>query len=169
MSRKLDRIDQKIIAILQRDARITNQALAGIICLSPRACLDRVKKLERDGIIQQYSVYINFEELADNITVFAEVTMRDQRTGTQINFELRMRDTPEVISCHLVSGSFDYLVRLVCQDFEHYKVLTSRWLDETTLGVARVVSLPQIQTIKETYGIPIQVLYPRVTSEEIDE
>ncbi len=158
MSRELDRTDQRILAILRQDGRITNQALAEKVHLSPRACLDRVRKLERDGVIRSYCAIIDAQSIGRSVTVFAEVTLRDQGAATQRNFEQRMRDTPEVVSCHLVSGTFDYLVRLACRDLEHYRTLTSQWIDEAPLGVARVASAPELQTVKETYGIPVEIL-----------
>ncbi len=154
MTKPLDRIDLKILAILQQDGRITNQALSEQVNLSARACLERVKHLEQEGFITGYRAAINPLHLP-HVTVLAEVTLKDQRQTTMQEFQRRVRDCPEVVACYLVSGQYDYLVRFACPSIEHYRDLTNRWIDDLTLGVARIVSNTQLQTIKEFSGFPL--------------
>jgi len=155
MTKPLDRIDLKILAILQHDGRITNQALSEQVNLSARACLERVKHLEQEGFITGYRAHINPLHLPHIVTVFAEVTLKDQRQTTMQEFQRRMRDCPEVIACYLISGQYDYLVRFACPSIEHYRDLTNRWIDDLTLDVARIVSNTELQTIKEFSGLPL--------------
>ncbi|TAK89844.1 MAG: Lrp/AsnC family transcriptional regulator [Burkholderiaceae bacterium] len=154
MTKPLDRIDLKILAILQQDGRITNQALSEQVNLSARACLERVKHLEQEGFIIGYRAAINPLHLP-HVTVLAEVTLKDQRQTTMQEFQRRVRDCPEVIACYLVSGQYDYLLRFACPSIEHYRDLTNRWIDDLTLGVARIVSNTELQTIKEFTGLPL--------------
>lgn len=158
--RPLDRTDLRILTVLADDGRITVQALAERVHLSPRACLDRVRRLERERVITGYAALIAPDAVGRCVTVVAEVSLRDQRADIQRRFEDRVRATPEVVACFLVSGAFDYLVRLVCRDLEHYRRLTSEWIDDPALGVARVVSCPELHTVKNVVGPPPAVLAP---------
>jgi DNA-binding Lrp family transcriptional regulator len=134
-SKELDRIDRRILEILQTDGRITNQQLSEHVALSPRACLDRVRRLERAGLV--------------------EVTLKDQRQATHHRFEQRMRVSPEVVECFLVSGPCDYVLRLACRDLDHYRDLTNAWTDEPALGIEKISSKPELQTIKAFRGYPL--------------
>jgi DNA-binding Lrp family transcriptional regulator len=154
-TRTLDRIDRRILALLQQDGRITHAALAQRVSLSPRACLDRVRRLEREGYITGYRACLDPRRVSQLVTVIAEVTLTDQRRTTRQVFEKRVQACEEVIECHLVSGTFDYLVRFACRDLDHYRELTSAWIDDVRMGVARVVSCPELETVKEFRGYPL--------------
>ncbi|MGH6624629.1 MAG: Lrp/AsnC family transcriptional regulator, partial [Burkholderiaceae bacterium] len=88
-SRELDRIDQRILEILQLDGRMTNQALSEKIALSPRACLERVRRLERAGLIAGYMAVIEPRKLGGLLTIVVEVTLKDQTQATHGRFEQR--------------------------------------------------------------------------------
>jgi DNA-binding Lrp family transcriptional regulator len=120
-TRDLDRIDRKILETLQLDGRITNQDLSDRIALSPRACLERVRRLERAGIISGYMALIEPRKLGGVLTVVVEVTLRDQKQATHARFEQRARAAEEVVECFLVSGQCDYVLRLACRDLDHYR------------------------------------------------
>ncbi len=150
----LDDIDRRILAALQRDGRITFQRLAREIALSPRPTLERVRRLERDGVISGYAALLDARR-GDLVTVVAEVTLRDQGRQTQAQFERRIGECREVVACHLVSGAFDYVVRFACPSLEHYRVLTASWIDDPMMGVSRVASMPELKTIKEFRGYPV--------------
>lgn len=151
----LDRIDRQIVAILQQDGRITNQALSERIALSPRACLERVRRLERAGVIAGYMALVEPRKLGNLLTIIVEVSLRDQSQATHARFEQRMKASPEVIECFLVSGSSDYVLRLACRSLEHYRELTNAWTDDPALGVERIASKPELQTVKPFRGYPI--------------
>jgi Lrp/AsnC family leucine-responsive transcriptional regulator len=151
----LDRIDRQILEILQRDGRITNQALSEKVALSPRACLERVRRLERAGIITGYMALIEPRKLGGLLTIVVEVSLREQSQATHARFEQRMRACDEVIECFLVSGSCDYVLRLACRSLDHYRELTNAWTDDPTLGVERIASKPELQTVKAFRGYPL--------------
>ena len=154
-TRDLDRIDRKILETLQIDGRITNQDLSTRIALSPRACLERVRRLERAGIISGYMALVEPRKLGGVLTVVVEVTLRDQKQATHARFEQRTRTADEVVECFLVSGQCDYVLRLACRDLDHYRELTNAWTDDPALGVEKITSKPELQTIKPFRGYPL--------------
>ncbi|HJW53484.1 MAG TPA: Lrp/AsnC family transcriptional regulator [Burkholderiaceae bacterium] len=154
-SKDLDAIDRSILEILQADGRITNQELASRIGLSPRACLDRVRKLERSGLIAGYMAVLDPRQIGAPMTIVVEVTLKDQTQATHHRFEQRMRQADEVVECFLVSGPCDYVLRLACRDLDHYRDLTNAWTDDPTLGVEKLSSKPELQTIKPFRGYPL--------------
>ena len=154
-TRELDRIDRRILETLQLDGRITNQELSERIALSPRACLDRVRRLERSGLISGYMALVEPRKLGGVLTIVVEVTLKDQTQATHARFEQRMRNADEVVECFLVSGQCDYVLRLACRDLDHYRELTNAWTDDPTLGVEKITSKPELQTIKPFRGYPL--------------
>lgn len=154
-TRELDRIDRKILEILQLDGRITNQELSERVALSPRACLERVRRLERAGVISGYMALIEPRKLGGMLTVVVEVTLKDQTQATHARFEQRAKASAEVIECFLVSGQCDYVLRLACRDLDHYRELTNAWTDEPALRVEKITSKPELQTIKAFRGYPL--------------
>src|SRR5512137_1751540 len=108
-TRALDRLDRRILEILQQDGRITNKELSERVALSPRACLDRLRRLERNGTIGGYMALVDTRRLGGALmTIVVEVTLKDQKPATHARFEHRMRNSDEVVECYLVSGQCDY-------------------------------------------------------------
>ncbi|HUN93222.1 MAG TPA: Lrp/AsnC family transcriptional regulator [Burkholderiaceae bacterium] len=153
--KELDRIDRQILQVLQRDGRITNQALSERVALSPRACLDRVRRLEKSGVISGYLALLEPRQLGSLLTIVVEVSLRDQSAATHGRFEQRMRSCDEVVECFLVSGACDYVLRLACSSLDHYRELTNAWTDDPALGIERIASKPELQTIKPFRGYPL--------------
>lgn len=151
----LDRIDRTLLGLLQRDGRMSAQALSETVNLSARATLNRVRRLEEQGLIEGYRAALNRAALGEHVGVFAEVSLKDQRQATVQRFQKRMQACPEVVACWLVSGRYDYLLRLGCRDLAHYRDLTSGWLDDVALGIERIVTNTELQTIKEFAGFPL--------------
>ena len=116
---KLDRIDIRILAHLQRNGRVTNVQLADAVGLSASPCLMRVKRLEKGGYITGYGAQIALQKLGDTLTVFTEVTLSDHRRKDFARFEAAIRNVDEVIECHLVSGGYDYLLKFVTRGIGH--------------------------------------------------
>ena len=96
----------------------------------------------------------------EQISVFAEVALKDQRQPVVQRFEKKMATAPEVVSCHVISGRYDYLVRVACRDLAHYHELISAWFDDVTLGVEKIVTNTELQTIKEFAGFPLPLTKP---------
>ncbi|WP_394261736.1 Lrp/AsnC family transcriptional regulator [Moraxella boevrei] len=119
---KLDNIDIKILKILQENARISNLELAEMVNLSPTPCARRVKILEETGVISDYQVKINQRALGYQLSVFIAISM-DKHTAERFdNFEQKLREFPEVVSCSVVTGrSEDYLIKAMVKDMAHYE------------------------------------------------
>ena len=152
----LDRIDRTLLEMLQHDGRLSAQALSDAVSLSARATLNRIKRLEEEGWIEGYRALLNRKAVGDHVSVFAEIALKDQRQATVQRFEQGMIACPEVLACYLVSGRYDYLVRLACRDLAHYRDLTSSWLDNVSLGIDKIVTSTELQTVKEFAGFPLQ-------------
>jgi DNA-binding Lrp family transcriptional regulator len=155
----LDRIDVKILAALQRDGRMTNQKLAGLVALSPRACLERVRRLEASGIIAGYQAVVELKALSRPVTVFAEIVLEKQANHGR--FEKRLSGIEEVVECWEVSGNVDYVARIVCADLAAYEELTARLIDDESLGIARIVSHVTLRTLRRFTGYPESLLAPK--------
>jgi DNA-binding Lrp family transcriptional regulator len=151
----LDRADLKLLELLQLDGRATVQALSEAIHLSARATLNRVRKLEAEGMIEGYRALVSRAALGGQIVVFAEIALKDQRQQSVQRFEKRMATAPEVVACYIISGRYDYLVRLACPDLAHYHALITAWLDDPALGVEKIVTNIELATIKEFAGFPL--------------
>jgi DNA-binding Lrp family transcriptional regulator len=156
----LDRIDIKILAALQRQGRLTNQKLAHAVGLSPRACLERVRKIEAAGIITGYQAVIEIAQVARPINVFAEIVL--ERQAQRSRFERQLAAIEEVVECWEVSGTVDYLARFVCPDLTTYETLTSGLIDDGNLGVARIVSHVALRPIRRFGGYPESLLAHRL-------
>ena len=159
---KLDRIDLKILAQLQKSGRITNVELADAVGLSPSPCLTRVKRLEQAGYIIGYGAQINLHKLGEFLTVFTEVTLHDHKSTDFARFEAKIRTVDEILECHLVSGGYDYLLKFVTPGVGHYQALIE-YLLESNIGIEKYFSYIVIKSpfIKTHY--PIQGLFGEKT------
>ncbi|WP_114394302.1 Lrp/AsnC family transcriptional regulator [Oleisolibacter albus] len=155
MRRKLDQIDIRILRELQADGRITNQALSERVGLSPRPCLDRVRRLEREGLIQRYQAVLDLRRLQSCVVVLAQISLERHGREARLLFERALRGTPEVVECFEVSGEYDYIAKLVCPDIAAYQALTQGWIDEVQLGVSRVTSNIVLRPVRDTGPLPI--------------
>lgn len=131
MNTDIDRIDRKILRELQDDGRIANVDLAKRVGLSATACLERVKRLTRDGYILGYGARLNPEKLDAGLLVFVEVLL--DRTTPEVfeRFRAAVLDRSEVQECHLVAGGFDYLIKARVRDMKAYR----DFLGNTLLGL----------------------------------
>jgi len=150
----LDTIDRRILRELQRDGRISNQALAEKVNLSPTPCLSRVRRLEREGFITGYAAFVDPEKLEAALLVFVEVML--ERTDESVFDEFRraVLGMPQVLECQMVAGGFDYLIKARVNDMDDYR----RFLGHS------LVSLPSVrethtyvvmEEVKSTTAIPI--------------
>lgn len=121
--RGLDRIDARILRVLQRDGRISNVALAEAVHLSPTATLERVKRLTRDGIIQGYSARLDPQRIGAGLLVFIEVVLDRTTPDVMHTFKAAVQARPEILECHLVAGGFDYLIKTRVADMQAYREL----------------------------------------------
>jgi DNA-binding Lrp family transcriptional regulator len=155
----LDAIDVKILAALQRDGRSTIQKLAERVGLSPRACLERVRRLEAAGIIAGYQAVVELRRLTRPVNVFAEIILEKQTNRGR--FEKRLAAIDAVVECWEVSGAIDYIARIVCADLAGYEELTGDLIDDPGLGVARIVSHVALRPVRRFAGYPEWLLAPK--------
>jgi Lrp/AsnC family leucine-responsive transcriptional regulator len=118
---ELDRIDRELLRLLQSDGRLTNAELAQLIGLSASACLRRLQRLEQSGVIAGYAALIDGEAIGRPTTVFIEVTLTGQGSAVLDAFERAVAACPDVLECHLMSGDFDYLLRVAVADMRDYE------------------------------------------------
>jgi DNA-binding Lrp family transcriptional regulator len=152
----LDRIDVNILAVLQRDGRATIKEVAAAVGLSPRPCLERVRRLEAAGVIAGYQALIELKHLSRPITVYAAIALQSQ--ARKDKFERRLPSVEEIVECWEVSGEFDYLARFVCADLARYEALTAELIDDADLGVARIVSHIGLRPVRRFAGYPKSLL-----------
>jgi Lrp/AsnC family transcriptional regulator, regulator of ectoine-degradation genes len=152
----LDRIDVKILAALQRDGRSTIQKLAESVGLSPRASLERVRRLEASGVIAGYQAVLELRALSRPVNVFAEIFL--EKHANRGRLEKRLNAIDEIVECWEVSGAVDYLARFVCADIAAYEELTRELIDDANLGVARIVSHVALRPVRRFGGYPESLL-----------
>jgi len=153
----LDEFDRKIIAVLQQDGRLTNVELADRIGLSPSPCLRRVKRLEREGYIGAYRAVLNRARVGLGFTVFIGVRLEAHANDRAGSFEEAALAMREVIACHMVSGTVDYLLEVVVPDLAHYQ----KFLIDSLLAlpiVREVQSSIAINTLKAGAPLPLDHL-----------
>lgn len=147
METELDEIDRKILKELQRDARLTHQELSERIGLSASPCARRIRKLETEGFITGYSARIDEAKMGFGFSVFVSVRLDRQVDDRLVAFEREVARCPEVVDCWLMTGKFDYLLRVAVRDlneFEHF--LTGRLTK--IAGVASIESSIPIRRVK---------------------
>lgn len=136
---KLDRLDFKILAHLQRNGRVTNVDLADAVGLSASPCLHRVRRLETSGYIIGYGAQLCLAKFGSSLTVFTEVTLADHDLEDFVRFEEAARKIPEIVECHVVSGGYDYIMKVVTKNVARYQVLIEGML-EGGLGIDQYFS-----------------------------
>ncbi len=119
----MDTIDKNILCFLQRDAKIPNTILAQQVALSPSACLRRVQHMENQGIIERYTTIINGKSVGRGVQIILTVTLTAQGNKNLQEFEDAVCMIPNVMSCYLVGGNYDYLIRLAVKDLDDYAQL----------------------------------------------
>jgi Lrp/AsnC family leucine-responsive transcriptional regulator len=141
----LDTIDQRILSALQKDGRLSNVQLAERVGLSESACLRRVRLLEQSGIIDRYVMLIDQAAIGKPGTVFVRVTLEGQQQEKLQRFEEEIGQVKDVMECYLMSGDFDYLLRVIVRDNEDYLRTHSRLTGLP--GVLRVQSSFALKTV----------------------
>ena len=151
---KLDNFDRNILKALQKDGRISNVELAQTVRLSESACLRRVRVLEQEGYIRGYVAVLDQKRLGRSGTVFVQITLRREDQSELAAFEQAVQRIPEIMECYLMTGEFDYLLRVVVADMADFERLHKEALTRLP-GVARVNSSVAIRTVRRTTELPI--------------
>ena len=151
----LDRYDKVILEALQRDGRISNVQLASLVNLSESACLRRVRTLEDAGLIDRYAALVNQTKAGLSGNVFVHIGLHREEQSELAAFEEAVKNIPEVMECYLMTGEFDYLLRVVVSDMADFERLHKESLTRLP-GVARVNSSVAIRTVQKKTELPLR-------------
>lgn len=152
--RELDRIDRKILDSLQKDGRLTMTELAQKVGLSATPCTERVRRLEREGVISGYHARVNPQALGKNLLVFVEIKLSSKSGDVFDRVKKALLFVPEVMECHLVSGDFDYLIKARITEMGEYRQLLANILLKLPAAVESR-SYVVMEEVKETLFIPV--------------
>jgi Lrp/AsnC family transcriptional regulator, leucine-responsive regulatory protein len=154
MKEKLDEIDKKILRLLQKDGSLTFKEVAERINLSLSPTHERIKKLYKEGWIERQVNILSKKRLGLNLSVYSQVTLIKQTRELSDEFNAAVRKLPEVVECSFVSGSFDYLLKIVVADMEAYHTFHQQKLS-TIEGVSLINSIFVMSEVKNTTEIAV--------------
>lgn len=151
---RLDATDRRILRVLQRDGRISNADLAEQVALSPSACHRRVHRLESDGLIASYVAILDARKIGKPTTVYVEIKLSSQSDEVLDAFEKNVARIPDVLECHLMAGSADFLLKLVVEDTEDFARIHRQYLARLP-GVAQMQSSFALRTVVKTTALDL--------------
>lgn len=154
MTEALDATDRRILAALQKEGRITNAELSERINLSPSACHRRVQRLEEEGFIAGYVALVDARKLGKPTTVYVEITLESQAEDLLDAFEREVARVPDILECHLMAGSADYLLKIVAEDTEDFARIHRRFLSRLP-GVRQMQSSFALREVVRTTALPV--------------
>lgn len=154
MASPLDKIDAKILSLLQENSNRTTKSIAIELGMTTTPIFERIKKLEKQGYIKKYVAVLNNKKIGLKQTVFIGITLQGHTRSYLEKFVKQINNFPEVIECHRVSGNFDYLLKLVVEDIEAYETFI---ISKLTLlpYLGNVQSLITLSTGKETNEVDL--------------
>jgi len=150
----LDNIDRRILRVIQEEARVSNSELAERVGLSPSPCWRRVRTLEENGVIERYVTLVNAKAVGLPINVFATVTLEKQAESALELFEKAVKKRPEVMECNLMTGEFDYLLRVVVPDLAAYERFLMDHLTRIK-GIASIKSSFSLKQVSYKTALPL--------------
>lgn len=151
---KIDKTDKKILEILQRNAKITNAKLSEEIGLSPAPTLERVRKLEAKGIISGYNAKLDMSKIGLGVSTFVMVTLKGHNKKNLVSFLDKIKDVNNVIECHHITGSADFILKVVSQNIESYQELMLETVSEIEVTDS-LQSMVILSTFKDSKVMPI--------------
>ncbi len=151
---QLDPTDRRILSILQRQGRLSNAELAEQVNLSASACHRRVARLESEGVIRDFVALLNPRKLGVPTTVFVEITLQGQADEVLDAFEKAVSRIPDVLECHLMAGTADYLLKVVAENTEDFARIHRQSLARLP-GVAQMQSSFALRTVFKTTALPV--------------
>lgn len=149
----MDKVDRQLVRLLQKDGRLTNQSLAERINLSPSPCLRRTRLLEERGVIEGYTAIVNQEKYGLPICAFVSVRLEKQNDITIAGFEKGVQQLEEVMECYLMTGSRDYLLRVVARSLKDYERFVREKLTKIP-GIGSLDSSFAYGNVKKSYTLP---------------
>lgn len=150
----LDTTDKRILQALQRKGRLSNSDLSEAIHLSASACHRRVQRLEKEGYIKDYVALLDARKMGVPSTVFVEITLQGQADEVLDAFEKAVSRIPDVLECHLMAGSADYLLKVVAENTEDFARIHRQYLARLP-GVAQMQSSFALRTVFRTTALPV--------------
>lgn len=151
----LDRTNIEILKLLQEDSSITNAELAARLGLSPATTLERVRKLEQQGIIKQYVAILDEKQLDKQIKAYIFITMKDHTDASITRFNTLIGELPEVLECSRLAGEKDYLIKVLTDDIDAYERFTRTRL-ATIPGIDKTSTSIVLSTVVQRTGIPLE-------------
>lgn len=151
---RIDDTDRRILTVLQRTGRISNADLAEQVAMSPSACHRRVQRLEADGIIRDYVALLDARRLGMPTTVFVEITLSGQADEVLDAFEKAVARIPDVLECHLMAGTADYILKVVAENTDDFARIHRQYLARLP-GVAQMQSSFALRTVFKTTALPV--------------
>ena len=152
---KLDKLDYKILQILQENSKITNLDLSRRIGLSPAPTLERVKKLEQTDIISSYHAKINPINLGLHVSSFVMGTLAWHKPNAMNNFLNKIQEIPEIVECYVITGDADFLMKIVCKDIPTYEQLLFKTLSQIE-EIERLKTLMTLSLAKDSKILPFE-------------
>jgi len=152
--RVLDRSDRRILSVLQKDGRLSMKELSEQVGLSITPCIERVKKMERDGVISGYYARLNPVALDTPLLMFVQITLSNKSGEVFDQFRREVLRIPQVLECHLVSGDFDYIIKVRMHEISEYRKLLGDILLQLP-GAVQSKSYVVMEEIKETLVLDV--------------
>ncbi|ARN75258.1 Lrp/AsnC family transcriptional regulator [Oceanicoccus sagamiensis] len=152
---KLDDAERQLLTLLQADGRMANAKLAEIIGLSESPCFRRVKQLESVGLIKNYVAIVDQRLLGLDITAFVQVSMKDHTSYDEKHFADCVLAEDHIIECHAMSGSYDYLMKVVAKNMDHFSDIAMNKLLKFP-GVKTIESSFNLREMKHSHCLPIE-------------
>ncbi|UWQ28114.1 Lrp/AsnC family transcriptional regulator [Leisingera sp. M527] len=150
----LDETDRRILSVLQKQGRISNADLSERVNLSASACHRRVQRLEADGYIRDYVALLDARKMNVPTTVFVEITLSGQADEVLDAFEKAVSRIPDVLECHLMAGTADYILKVVAENTEDFARIHRQHLARLP-GVAQMQSSFALRTVFKTTALPV--------------
>ncbi len=150
----LDTTDRKILSALQRNGRMSNAELSDQVNLSPSACHRRVQRLEAEGYIRNYVALLDARKMNVPTTVFVEITLQGQAEEVLDAFEKAVARIPDVLECHLMAGTADYILKVVAENTEDFARIHRQYLSRLP-KVAQMQSSFALRTVFKTTALPV--------------
>lgn len=150
----LDDTDKRLLTALQRKGRLSNGELSELVNLSPSACHRRVQRLEKAGFIKDYVALLDARKMGVPTTVFVEITLRGQTDDVLDAFEKAVARIPDVLECHLMAGTADYILKVVAENTDDFARIHRQHLARLP-GVAQMQSSFALRTVFKTTALPV--------------
>ncbi|HMQ49098.1 MAG TPA: Lrp/AsnC family transcriptional regulator [Saprospiraceae bacterium] len=151
---ELDAMDKRILQLLQEDAKFTHKEIAAQLHLTTTPVYERIKRMEREGVIQQYVALVDRKKIHLSLMAFCNVSLKEHSTDFLVQFERDIQLLPEVVECYHIAGLFDYLLKVVVKDMDTYQHFVAKKLAALE-NIGRVQSAFVMTEIKYSPGLPI--------------